>query len=744
MIKLKNILEGKIDNLAKSLKLSTDDVTYLKSLNIDPKFHEWITIQYAKDKNQFKEDIGRYKEAIQLFIKNKDRIKSDYLKHKQDPNYNIIQIRDNKSNEYLLNVDYRDILNIKSLHDLESITSHYEVKKSKNAEIKDIKEGAEKVFEDSNWLIVHVKTEEASCYYGANTKWCTAGETNNMFNNYNQKGPLIIIIDKKENQKYQLNYNKNPNKKSNMLTDYKDDDLNYNTFQHLYIPLKIIYKKYLNRELNLESLYFDYVEFYNSYLHYNTETELYDISSENFIITDDFIHNGKLAKNFGECINTVNIECINTSIKTLQGMPMHVTGDFLCSGNSKLESLDGMPQYIDKTFNLSNNYKLKNLNGMKNLEVFDFYCANNKLESLVGAQSATIKNKLTITNNNNIQSLIGFPSKVNGDFICNENKLLSSLTGVQCKIQGSFICENNPNLTEIKNIPNASFYIVSKKIEEDVKNILEKFGKSNLCISLNKAKKYINNISYTKVDHQYTFSNMPPIDVDTSKGVLFLLEKDMNGLSYNIATDTITITKQLNADLRIFSLISVNNKINQKFENMKYLFINDLFYIYNHAGNIITKKQSIIEFTYALQVYGNSMYDTAGRMIQDPEIYLDSNYINQLPTDIKNAYIVANFPNVYGKDVTEYDYFNINVSEKIINYLKNKVKNGYPPMSSDYYTINNNVVNLTEDLSAFDDYDFLFLYIIANTPLVKIKKSQLKFYAPPDVNLIKKFNFELV
>lgn len=64
--------------------------------------------------------------------------------------------------------------------------------------------GIAKIFyQDSNIKVVIPYTKEASCYFGKGTKWCTAGENDNRFDEYNRTGPLYIIMPKGE-QKYQL------------------------------------------------------------------------------------------------------------------------------------------------------------------------------------------------------------------------------------------------------------------------------------------------------------------------------------------------------------------------------------------------------------------------------------------------------------------------------------------------------------------------------------------------------------
>ena len=67
-------------------------------------------------------------------------------------------------------------------------------------------EGADIIYNSSDWEIIIPKTWEASKLYGANTQWCTASrESDNWFNSYTKGGNnLYINIDKRNNRKYQF------------------------------------------------------------------------------------------------------------------------------------------------------------------------------------------------------------------------------------------------------------------------------------------------------------------------------------------------------------------------------------------------------------------------------------------------------------------------------------------------------------------------------------------------------------
>jgi hypothetical protein len=104
-----------------------------------------------------------------------------------------------------LPIEKRDINRYNSIRDLYSLIQTLENDGIKSQ--KDIKrEGAEVVYEDSEWKIVIPHTKKASCIYGAHTKWCTAGRSGNMFEYYNKRGPLYININNQTGDKYQFHF----------------------------------------------------------------------------------------------------------------------------------------------------------------------------------------------------------------------------------------------------------------------------------------------------------------------------------------------------------------------------------------------------------------------------------------------------------------------------------------------------------------------------------------------------------
>lgn len=123
-----------------------------------------------------------------------------------------------KATEYLSYfVKYNNRIEIKDINKYHSLPELYNIVKvfmdnpeiatSNSDEVRRIKEGADKVFENGEWLVIVPHTKEASCYYGKGTQWCTAAEqSNNMFDHYNNQGNLYINIRKSDGEKFQFHF----------------------------------------------------------------------------------------------------------------------------------------------------------------------------------------------------------------------------------------------------------------------------------------------------------------------------------------------------------------------------------------------------------------------------------------------------------------------------------------------------------------------------------------------------------
>jgi hypothetical protein len=113
--------------------------------------------------------------------------------------------------KYNNRIEVKDINKYHSLPELYNIVKVFmdnpEIATSNSDEVRRIKEGADKVFENGEWLVIVPHTKEASCYYGKGTQWCTAAEqSHNMFDHYNNQGNLYINIRKSDGEKFQFHF----------------------------------------------------------------------------------------------------------------------------------------------------------------------------------------------------------------------------------------------------------------------------------------------------------------------------------------------------------------------------------------------------------------------------------------------------------------------------------------------------------------------------------------------------------
>lgn len=161
--------------------------TYCRILQLDP--------TYSNNR------MGKYTKWLLNIYRNGSFKKGDFREAKE-----LLPIYDRYKNV----VQVKDIMTLNSMGELYRVVQPYiggDQATSKSDAIRRTKEGAEKVYEDSQWLIVIPHTVEAAQLYGKHTKWCTAAEeSDNMFDAYNSEGPLYINIDKVNNRKYQFHF----------------------------------------------------------------------------------------------------------------------------------------------------------------------------------------------------------------------------------------------------------------------------------------------------------------------------------------------------------------------------------------------------------------------------------------------------------------------------------------------------------------------------------------------------------
>ena len=150
-----------------------------------------------------------------------------------------------------LKPEHRDIGKIKSLDDLLDILDGYaeeDIKsnkeRDKEIERKFYESGeAELIYNDSEMKVVVPRTERASCFFGRNTRWCTAAtKGRNMFDYYAKQGDLYIVLIKKNNERYQFNF------ETDQFMDEKDKPINTTKLVEKYPKLYDIFAPIAKRK----------------------------------------------------------------------------------------------------------------------------------------------------------------------------------------------------------------------------------------------------------------------------------------------------------------------------------------------------------------------------------------------------------------------------------------------------------------------------------------------------------------
>lgn len=195
LFEVKNIFEAREDYIAQSMgdkilaavqkdmgRAFNDPLAIVKKLSqANPKYIQWITKMYVA--GQFKlEDIPRLRNDLTEF----DRVKKK-LEKKDINQYNTL------ASLYKATEPFKDNELISNRQqDQAERQSYFE-----NGE-------AKLIHRDKNVTVVSPQTEEAACYFGKGTKWCTSGDKNNLFSKYHSAGNLFVIFTKEG--AYQLHY----------------------------------------------------------------------------------------------------------------------------------------------------------------------------------------------------------------------------------------------------------------------------------------------------------------------------------------------------------------------------------------------------------------------------------------------------------------------------------------------------------------------------------------------------------
>ena len=194
----KVLLEGRIDDVKRKFPdVDPNVIDYF--VQNDPsgnqKYLEWLvkamthepTIQSVED---ILDEVMQFKtpqEFLMMLVKKFHEL-TPYLVH-------TVENGEKEGTTDLYEYKFTDSEMINYLgHDISQAKERKEEKEKE----KSAQKNADKIYEDSNWLVIRAKTHESSCHYGAGTKWCTTMKNSSShFTRETERNFLIYVINKK-------------------------------------------------------------------------------------------------------------------------------------------------------------------------------------------------------------------------------------------------------------------------------------------------------------------------------------------------------------------------------------------------------------------------------------------------------------------------------------------------------------------------------------------------------------------
>ena len=213
------IIEGRKEDVAKRLKQRFEyDGSFIdRMLSVDPtgyKYVDYIAKQLEKIIPQLagqKGDLNIIQQeaikdilsmVIPWFHNNVNRITEDDIWKAET----IFRER----NGMVPNIEgiaksFKDIAQYENPEFIRTLMEIVDSKKTEREKERELKSQAERLYEDDDVLVIRPKSHAASCYYGANTKWCTTSAgSSGYFEKYIKSGLLYYFIKKRENVKMAL------------------------------------------------------------------------------------------------------------------------------------------------------------------------------------------------------------------------------------------------------------------------------------------------------------------------------------------------------------------------------------------------------------------------------------------------------------------------------------------------------------------------------------------------------------
>lgn len=307
------LLEGKKEIIEKVKKKHPNDIEFIdRMFSIDPtsqgKYAKWIG-DYLELSLQFK-DYDNIENMIRKIIipfeKNYKRIDDEIIYFFKEK-----LLRDVYPLEGKRLKDFEKIK--KNPKDINAYSKPYYIlvmllvlseNKARSEKERMAKKDVDKVFDSSDFLVVRPLSYEASCYYGKQTKWCTASrDTSSNYEKYSKNGVLYYFINKKRpNEKVALYMEKDGKRLNKYVYDSFDNEKGIHYLYDEFPELSSVIN-----ELTEQSPLIELLMLYKS----GKDNSSKILNSENVV---NFIPN---EKNRGESIIQIGFEDFDDYIKTI-------------------------------------------------------------------------------------------------------------------------------------------------------------------------------------------------------------------------------------------------------------------------------------------------------------------------------------------------------------------------------------------------------------------------------------------
>ena len=191
---------------------------------VDPthgEYSDWLMKGYTKltpsQQSRFYEDSYKLTEALTSYHKYKNKLKTSDA---------VVTTHQGVSLSVNTLNDINRIQGYSALYDVyEQVLKPFEHEQISQDANLELSQKIERIFSSNEWLIIVPLTYEASCKYGAGTRWCTASsKTSRHYDQYSEDGPLYILIHKETQEKWQFHF------QSDSFMDSRDDQISLREF----------------------------------------------------------------------------------------------------------------------------------------------------------------------------------------------------------------------------------------------------------------------------------------------------------------------------------------------------------------------------------------------------------------------------------------------------------------------------------------------------------------------------------